>query len=375
MVRVFSFNSFNSNNKDISISGSEVVGLNLIKNSIREGFEVLLIGPIDFKKNLENLGESKLTKFYLISQHKNFHSNFLLMSLMFNYIYRTISTIFIIIKLRRKYKEILYYSVSDFFPGVIPPFVVKCSKWYFMSHHLYSKSLSFRSIIGRFTQYLSFLMSQYADKVIVTNLDCENFLKKNFRMKNLQRIFLGRDLEKFFKARSTKKDLKKILYVGRFNKTKGFLLLPDIFNDINKKGIDFSLSIVGNGEENIFQEFKKRIADLNLESKITIKRNLTNEELLLEMATSFILVQPSSEEGFSFVVLEGLASNLHIVAFDLPIYSKVYADFSLNLIKKGDVPSFSSKIISLLEEKKVAFYSTELFKIFDPKSTYKTIFN
>jgi len=375
MVRIFSFNSFNSSKGGLSISGSERVGIDLIKNSIQEGVEVILVGPHDFQRVLENLGENELAKLCIISQKINLYSSFFLLNLLYNYIYRSISTIFLIQKLQKKYKDILFYSVSDFFPDILPPFIVKCKKWYVMSYHLYSKSLSFRSYIGRLAQYLSFTMSQSADKVIVINIECENFLKKNFRMSYIQRIFLGRDLEKFFEARNKVKDLKKIVYVGRFNEIKGFLLLPEIFNELNKRNLDFSACVIGSGEDYIFQEFKKKLAKYNLELKVYLKGNLSNEDLLSEMASSFILLQPSREEGFSYVVLEGLASNLHIVAFDLPIYSQVYSDFGLNLVEINNVQDFASKIVSLFEDKKPAFYPIEKFEIFNPKSNFKSIFN
>jgi glycosyltransferase involved in cell wall biosynthesis len=375
MVKIFSFNSFNSSNSGVSISGSERFGIDLIKNCIEEGNKVLLVGPYEFCDMLMKLGELELVSLYKCSQKKSFRLKFGILNLFLNYVYRTISTIFLIHNLKKIYSDVLYFSISDFFPDVIPPFIVRCNKWYVMSHHLYSKTFSFRSFLGRLCQYISFIMFQFADKVVVTNQECENFLKKNFRINNLQRIFLGRDLEKFFEARSLKKDFKKIVYVGRFNVTKGFLLLPEIFNELYKKDVDFSANIIGNGSEDVLKEFRSKLDKYNLNSKVTIKRGLSNEDLKNELASSYILIQPSNEEGFSFVVLEGLASNLHVVAFDLPIFKEVYHGFDLNLVEKGNITSFSSAILKLLKSKKNVDYPTLMFQKFNPKSTFNSIFN
>jgi glycosyltransferase involved in cell wall biosynthesis len=273
-------------------------------------------------------------------------------------------------------KKGIILSCSDFFSDVIPAFLF-CKKfnWYAFSYHLYPKKISLRSLFGRFLQFFSYLLFNYSSKVFVTNQICENFLKKNFRIKNLKKISLGIDLEKFFRINKSQKVRENLLFLGRFKESKGFFEIPEILLYLNKNNPNFFLNLIGSGSESDINDFMKKIQEYKLESKVSIHTKLSDFEVLNFLQTSNILIHPSFEEGFSLAICEALASNLKVCAYNLPIYKEIYSDFGIVTCATHNTKSFAKNIEKCLKSSEKTNYPQEYFEDFDFDKTYNLIFN
>lgn len=112
-----------------------------------------------------------------------------------------------------------------------------------------------------------------------------------------------------------KKDLKRILFVGRLEKEKRIEDLIDAVNILVKKGIDINLKVLGDGTLKNFLENKVKDLKLNFNIKFLgkVSDSLKMEEYYKE---SSLLILPSVTEGTPKVLPEGMAYGV------VPIASK-----------------------------------------------------
>ena len=102
----------------------------------------------------------------------------------------------------------------------------------------------------------------------------------------------------------------KILFFGRLDDKKNFLMIPDIANIFKKNHInDVKFIIVGPSTQKNFNQLKNKIKKLKVESFVEIKNSINTIEqktTLFEEIDAFIL--PSKDEADSIAIKESLAS-------------------------------------------------------------------
>lgn len=59
---------------------------------------------------------------------------------------------------------------------------------------------------------------------------------------------------------------------------------------------------------------------------------------------------PSHEEGWGMAVCEAMAAGLPVVAYDLPVYRRIYGN-AFRQIPSFDFDSFAESIVELLDDK------------------------
>jgi glycosyltransferase involved in cell wall biosynthesis len=343
------------------LSGSDKVGLKLIEN---ESDVVLVLAPFNFKNLIKDEN-------VLFIETENKFSN----SLYISYFKRLLNSLKILYEVGKKSEGIRIISTSDFFPDVIPSFLFSWKfNWYAFSYHLYPFNRNFRDIFGRVTQVFSFILFFGTRKILTTSMEIENFLSKNFPhlAKKINKIPLGIDLNLY--SSSGYKD-KSLVYLGRIKKSKGIFDLPEIIFNLKKVYPNIILNVIGSGSSSDLQLLTKLINSYSLDSNIKVFSNLDDVEVIKKLNSSYILLQPSFEEGFGLAVLEGLASNLHVVAYNLPVYKEHFSSFSIKYIDKFDKEAFTKSILTLLEEGKKVEYPIEIYEPFKWSEIYKKIFS
>ena len=99
---------------------------------------------------------------------------------------------------------------------------------------------------------------------------------------------------------------KDFVFLGRLVSDKGPDLAITALYELNKKGLDKNLTIIGDGPEK--ENLKKLSSSLDLDSKINFKSSLFGEELVMQLNKhNFLLVPSVWEEPFGLVVLEAMA--------------------------------------------------------------------
>lgn len=107
---------------------------------------------------------------------------------------------------------------------------------------------------------------------------------------------------------------KNVMMVGRYNNAKGYDYLISAWEKVHSKHPDWILNVYGSGE--LHNQVKRWIHDYQLESTIILHE--PTDCIMDKYLESSICVLSSRYEGFSMVMLEGMACGVPFVSFDSP---------------------------------------------------------
>ena len=99
--------------------------------------------------------------------------------------------------------------------------------------------------------------------------------------------------------------------VARLSGQKGLPLLIAAAALLKQRGVDFHLTVVGDGE--MRQEIEQQIADNGLQGQVTITGYLSAEGVRAKVAASRAMVLPSFAEGLPVVIMEALALRVPVI--------------------------------------------------------------
>ena len=135
-------------------------------------------------------------------------------------------------------------------------------------------------------------------------------------------------------------DSKHFLAVGRFSPLhKGFDLLIDAFHLFAQKDSEWTLDIVGEGEEE--KIYRQKIAQYKLENRILIHPFTNDIQAYYSQAQVYVL--SSRWEGFGLVLVEAMAHGLPVVSSDLPTSKEIMGDFGL-YFQNGNIEELAEKL-------------------------------
>ena len=141
-------------------------------------------------------------------------------------------------------------------------------------------------------------------------------------------------------------DKKVVAFVGRFEPVKNVTLLPDIYNEIERKyGQPISFWAIGDGVQ--LEETRQMMKDKGVNCHFTGK--VPPEEIPDLLNCVDLLVLPSSLEGLPLVVIEALSCGAHVVATN--VIGTAEAVGRDNAIDLGDnfVERFTDRAVQLLQ--------------------------
>lgn len=138
---------------------------------------------------------------------------------------------------------------------------------------------------------------------------------------------------------------KNIIAIGRLTYQKGFDILIDVCNIIKTSIPDWTISIVGDGEEK--QKLLDKIASLHLNDFIKIISSQNNVIELYHSAS--IYVMSSRFEGLPMVLIEAQSCGLPIVSFDCPEGPSeiIHNNIDGFLVENNNISELANKIIEL----------------------------
>ena len=140
------------------------------------------------------------------------------------------------------------------------------------------------------------------------------------------------------------KKTKTMLAVGRLHEQKGFDLLLEAWQEIDKNHPEWTLRIVGEGHKRA--ELENQIKALHLERVILVRNT---DKIAQEYAQASAFVLSSRYEGLPLVLIEAMWSGLPCVAFDCPHGpAELLSDNRGWLVENGDVKALSKQIAYVL---------------------------
>ncbi|HEY6677962.1 MAG TPA: glycosyltransferase family 4 protein [Actinomycetota bacterium] len=116
---------------------------------------------------------------------------------------------------------------------------------------------------------------------------------------------------------------RRLLFVGRFDRRKGFPVAVEAFRLLVERHPDIRLIVAGDGKERAAADrLKPPVRD-----RVTMLGTVPRDQLPRYFAACDLLVAPSlSGESFGYVLLEAMAAGLPVVASRIPGYDEVVRD-------------------------------------------------
>ena len=200
-------------------------------------------------------------------------------------------------------------------------------------HLNYSNFTMIRKIINIIT-------FRKADKLVVlTEYD------KSMYSKFLKNVEVIPNAVPFSTNKISNQDKKRIIAIGRLEYVKGFDYLIDIFNLVQNKHFDWTLTIIGCGSEQ--KNLEKRIKEYKLNNSIEILPFTNNVQT--ELLNSLIYTLTSRQEGFGLVLIEAMECGLPIVSFDIPASKEIISNrVDGILVPQGDIQEFANQLSKLM---------------------------
>jgi glycosyltransferase involved in cell wall biosynthesis len=270
--------------------------------------------------------------------------------------FRLIKYLFLAYRFSKDY-DIVFFN--QFLPYLLLPFFKK--KTIVLVHDVYLSNKMFwfkqfgflKGLVGFFVEFFGLYSSRFfADKIVVVSESTKEKLIKLVGRKVLNKTLLipnSVDLSNFY---SLEKE-KFILFVGRFVSYKRPNDLIFVLKKIQKEFPEFSAKFVMTREFlEIVDELKEYAQKLGVENFELIP--CVSDEKLKELyAKASLLVHPSVIEGQGIVLLEALASNTPVCAYDLDAYKGMLINGkNCELAKIFDKDDLAQKTIKILNNLK-----------------------
>lgn len=184
----------------------------------------------------------------------------------------------------------------------------KKTKFYCWTH-----STAYRYNESILQRPFKFLTMHYADKVIALTNCIKNELDKKYKTNNI--VVIPNPIDSnLINDKPYNKTSKKIISVGRFCYEKYYEKLIEVAKLVLPNNVEWTWDVYGDGNERekISEEIKKN----KLDNRVILKGNVNN---IYELYNEYsFLVMTSRSEAYPMALLEGIASKLPLIAFDIP---------------------------------------------------------
>lgn len=191
--------------------------------------------------------------------------------------------------------------------------------------------------IGRFWEKIMFKF--YNDNKFWTISDStkKDLIEHGVKKENIIVLPMGFDGVKLEKVPS-KSTEPTALFVGRLAEMKGvkdaIMSIAEVNKSLDKK---WNLRIIGRGEKDYEHELKNLVNKLNLNDYISFIGYVDESTKFEEMAKAWVLLVPSSREGWGMIVPEANSVGTPAIGYNVPGLSEVMSKYSPQnrIVEKG----------------------------------------
>lgn len=156
-----------------------------------------------------------------------------------------------------------------------------------------------------------------------------------------------------------------VLYCGRLHVAKGVFDLLEVLKKVVAKNKTFTLGIMGDGEVALKKRLIEKIKEDNLQKNVFMLGYKEGREKGSVYRQSSLFLFLSYDENCPQVVLEALAANKQIIAYNLPAYHDVFAKYLNNgeivLFETGDLEGVADYLLSVKDKKIIYKNNPEKF--------------
>ena len=372
----------NNNIGDSGLSGGCRIFIELARYW-KESIDLKIIATEEAITVCKNYGLQDL-RFYKSSSKLGFKNVFTLRAVFANFFKKLTNGILFVLRNKLLFKNNPWiYSVSDFYPDLIPAFLIKLInpkvKWiagYYLfaptpwdKDSPYKGKDSLRGFLYWLSQRLTYwLVRKYADIIFVTSEpDKKKFLSEK---KSASEIFVirgGVNIKASTEYLSSKSivalDQRKYecCFIGRFHQQKGVLVLIEIWSRVIARLPKAKLAMIGNGP--LEAEVQNKINEYSLNDNVELFGFMDGDRKNEIFKQSRVVLHPATFDSGGMAAAEAMAWALPGISFDLEAL-KTYYPQGMVKVPQDDYDKFAEVIIKILSNadyyKKISSQAREL---------------
>jgi glycosyltransferase involved in cell wall biosynthesis len=204
--------------------------------------------------------------------------------------------------------HILHAHGYHAFPALFAAMAAQGKKFIFTPHYHGRGHTRFRNVLLMGYDRIAKRIFYQADRIICDSEYEKNLVTKKFPVQKDKLVWIpiGINFHEFSAFNATR-DPHRLLYIGRIEKYKGIHYIIEALPTLE----EYSLVIVGKGP------YEKDLNDLaqtlDVQHKITWKKDLSREDLIREYKSAGIFISLSSFEAYGITVAEALVSGLPVI--------------------------------------------------------------
>jgi len=131
------------------------------------------------------------------------------------------------------------------------------------------------------------------------------------------------------------------------NHSKGHLVLLEAMAELRRRGVDFHLTLIGDGT--LRGEFETQAAKLGLAESVRFLGLVDADSVAAHIAQHDLFVLPSYQEGMPRAMLEAMAAGTPVIASNVGGISEVLGETSM--VSPGDVIALATRIETLARDR------------------------
>lgn len=196
-----------------------------------------------------------------------------------------------------------------------------------------------------------FLKNGHFKRIITVNKNSLDDFRK-VKIKNVEYLPNGVDLDQFQKERQGGNRKTVFLFVGRIELEKGLKYLINAVNELRKIEKNFELLLVGKGVDQTY--FRDLVNALSLTDCIKFLGKKNKDEVIDYYYSSDVFISATLHETFPMTVLEAWAASLPVIITNVGGVSAICVDNENALIiPPEDSKKISNAMLALIKDQKL----------------------
>jgi len=175
------------------------------------------------------------------------------------------------------------------------------------------------------------------------------------------------EYDKYY-APIVEKTALNLIAVGRLDENKNYSFLIDVANTLKKKGVPFSLKIIGDGVQR--NELQSKIDQFGLYELVQLLGKRNDVPFLLQ--NSSIFLHSAKSEAFGLTLIEAMAAGLPVITLDGGGNRDLIIEGQNGYLARTNSEEFAQQIVSLWNNKNlykhIALFAQAFAKNFDIKT-------
>jgi glycosyltransferase involved in cell wall biosynthesis len=188
-----------------------------------------------------------------------------------------------------------------------------------------------------------------AGVITVSNSTKKKLLESGVPENVIKIIPNGVNIDEYDRLEVRKSNKPRIIYLGRLFWSKN---IDDLIIAFSKLDFDAELFIVGDGPER--ENLENLVKKLKMDNKVFLTGFIDDKRTIELLKSSWVLVLPSSTEGFGIAVIEAWASRTAVIVSDILALRELVKDMETGLtFKLRDVGELKKRLDQMLRDKKL----------------------